>query len=110
MTALSGLPECLFNSGYSQLQVFSTIISKFYDIKICLALASKEEVDELANLDDNGGGILTIGEDEVTLDIPLMLTNLVSFFKDMKLKYNDGQGTCDIVTFLGADFGKNMQI
>jgi hypothetical protein len=28
----------------------------------------------------------------------------------MKLKYNDGQGTRDIVTFLGADFGKAMQI
>ena len=38
------------------------------------------------------------------------LTNRVSFFKDMKLKYNDGQGTRDIVMFLGADFGKNMQI
>ena len=33
-----------------------------------------------------------------------------SFFKDMKLKYNDGQGTRDIVTFLGADFGEAMQI
>ncbi len=64
----------------------------------------------MANLDDNGGGILTIGEDEVRLDIPIMLTNLVSFFKDMKLKYNDGQETCNIVAFLGADFGKNMQI
>jgi hypothetical protein len=39
-----------------------------------------------------------------------MLTNLVYFFKDMKLKYNDGQGTQDIVTFLGADFGEAMQI
>ncbi len=55
MTALSGLPECLFNSGYSQLQAFSTTISKFYDDKICWALASKEKVDELVNLDDNGG-------------------------------------------------------
>ncbi len=64
----------------------------------------------MANLDDNGDGILTIGEDEINLDIPIMLTNLVSFFKDMKLKYNDGQGTRDIMTFLGADFGKNIQI
>jgi hypothetical protein len=29
MPALSRLPECLFNSGYSQLQAFSTTISKF---------------------------------------------------------------------------------
>jgi hypothetical protein len=28
----------------------------------------------------------------------------------MKLKYNDGQGTRDIVTFLGADFGEVKQI
>ncbi len=110
MTALSGLPECLFNSGYSQLQAFSTTISKFYDDKICWALASKEKVDELANLDDNGGCILTIGEHEVTLDIPKLLTYFVFFFKNMKLKDNDGQGTRNIVTFLGADFGKNMQI
>ncbi len=107
---MSGLPECLFNSGYSQLEAFSTTISSFYDDKICWALASKEKVDELANLDDNSDSILTIGENEVTLDVPLALTNLVSFFKDMKLKYNDGQGTQDIVTFLGADFGKAMQI
>jgi hypothetical protein len=45
------------------------------------------------------------------LNIPEKLTNLVSLFKDMKLKYNDRQGTRGIVTFLGADFGKNtMQI
>ncbi len=44
------------------------------------------------------------------MDIPIMLTNLVSFFKDMHLKYNDGRGTQDIVTFLGADFDKDMQI
>ncbi len=44
------------------------------------------------------------------MDIFLTLTNLVSFFKDMKLKYNDCQGTQDIMTFLGADFGKAMQI
>jgi hypothetical protein len=111
ITASSGLPECLFNSGYSRLKAFSTILSSFYDDKICWALASKEKVDELANLDDNNGdNILTIGDNEVTLDMPVTLTNLISFFKDMKLKYNDGQGTRDILTFLGADFGEDMQI
>jgi hypothetical protein len=44
------------------------------------------------------------------MDIPVTLTNLVSFFKDMKLKYNNGQGIQDIVTFLGADFDEAMQI
>jgi hypothetical protein len=111
ITASSGLPECLFNSGYSRLEAFSTILSSFYDDKIRWALASKEKVDELANLDNKDGiNILTIGDNEVTLEMPVTLTNLVSFFKDMKLKYNDGQGTRDIVTFLGADFGEAMQL
>ena len=92
------------------MEAFSTILSNFYDDKIRWALASKEKVNELANLDNNGNNILTIGDNEVTLDIPVMLTNLVSFLKDMRLKYNDGQGTRDIVTFLGADFGEDMQI
>jgi hypothetical protein len=81
MTASSGLPKCLFNSGYSQLEAFSTTISCFYDDKVCWALASKEKVDELATLDDNGGAIVTIGEKEISMDIPLTITNLVSFFK-----------------------------
>jgi hypothetical protein len=75
-----------------------------------LALASKEKFVELAKLDDNGVAIITIRENEISMDIPLTLTNLVSFFKDMRLKYNDGRGTQDIVPFLGADFGKDMQI
>ncbi len=93
MTALSGLPKCHFNSGYSRLKAFSTTISRFYDNKICWALSSKEKVDELAMLSDNGGAIVTIKENEISMDIPLMLKNLVSFFKDMRLKYNDGRGT-----------------
>jgi hypothetical protein len=28
----------------------------------------------------------------------------------MKLRYNDGSGTQDIVTFLGSDFVKNMRL
>ena len=44
------------------------------------------------------------------MDILLTLTNLVSFIKNMCLKYNNGRGTQDIVTFLGADFVEDMQI
>ncbi len=91
MTASSGLPECLFNSGYSQLEAFSTTISCFYDDKKIWALASKEKMDELFMLDD-GGAIVLIGENEISMDIPLTLTNPVSFFKD-RLKYNNGGGT-----------------
>ncbi len=35
---------------------------------------------------------------------------MCSFFKDMCLKYNNGRGTQDIVTFLGDDFVEDMQI
>jgi hypothetical protein len=51
-----------------------------------------------------------ISDDEVSLDIPVTLTNLVSFFQGMRLRYNDGQGTRDIVTFLGANFIDGMQL
>ncbi len=51
-----------------------------------------------------------ISDDEVSLDVPETLTNLVSFFHGMRLRYNDGQGTQDIVTFLGADFIDGMQL
>jgi hypothetical protein len=53
ITASSGLPKCLFNSGYSRLEAFSTILSSFYDDKIRWALASKEKINELANKDEN---------------------------------------------------------
>jgi hypothetical protein len=74
------------------LEAFSTTISCFYNEKICWALASKEKIDEMAALND-GGAIVTNGENEISIDIPLMFTNLVSFFKDMCLKDNDGRGT-----------------
>jgi hypothetical protein len=81
MIALSGLLKCLFNSGYSQLEAFSTTISCYYNNKIFWERASKEKVDELAMLDDNIGAIVTIGENEISMAIQLTLTNLVSFFK-----------------------------
>jgi hypothetical protein len=56
------------------------------------------------------GAIVYAGEKEITIDIPVTLSNLISFFDGMKLKYNDGNGTRDIVTFIGADFVTDMQI
>jgi hypothetical protein len=40
------------------------------------------------------------------MDVPLTLMNLVAFLQGMKLRYNDGSGTQDIVTFLSSDFVK----
>jgi hypothetical protein len=44
------------------------------------------------------------------MDVPVTLTNLISFFDGMRLPYNDGNGTQDIVTFVGAGFADDMQI
>jgi len=115
-TASSGLPECLFSSGYSKLDVFSTMISKVYDDTVHWAFASKDKLRELAQLDsgssiiDDDGGVVYVHGDDITLDVLLTLTNLISFFTGMHLRYNDGKGTRDIVKFLGADFVDDMQI
>ncbi len=50
--------------------------------------------------DDNG----------IMMDVPLTLTNLISFFDGKQLGYNDGSGTKDVVKFIGADFVDDMQI
>ena len=70
---------------------------------------------ELAQLDDgkaiiseDGSALVYISDNKNSLDVPVTLTNLVSFFQGMRLGYNDGQGTQDIATFLGADFLDDM--
>ncbi len=65
---------------------------------------------ELAALDESAGLATVQGNGNVSIDIPVTLTNLVSFFQGMKLRYNDGLGTRDIVTFLRADFVEDMQL
>ena len=115
-TASSGLPECLFSSGYSKLNVFSTMMSRVYDDMINWAFASKDKLRDLAQIDEDSsivgdnGGIVYADNDGIPLDVPMTLTNLTSFFNGMHLRYNDGKGTRDIVKFLGADFVDDMQL
>ncbi len=115
-TASSGLPECLFSSGYLKLDVFSTMMSKVYDDTINWAFTSKEKLRDLAQIDggssivDDNGGIVYAYDDGILLDVPLTLMNLILFFTGMHLCYNDGRGTQDVVKLLGADFVDNMQI
>ena len=115
-TASSGLPECLFSSGYSKLNVFSTMMSRVYDDTINWAFASKDKLRDLAQIDEDSsivgdnGGIVYADNDGIPLDVPMTLTNLTSFFNGMHLRYNDGKGTRDIVKFLGADFVDDMQL
>jgi hypothetical protein len=49
-------------------------------------------------------------EDDTTYDFPRTLENMVAFLQGMKLRYNDGSGMQDIVTFLGTDFVENMHL
>ena len=107
MTHSSGLPECLFNSGYSQLKSFTTFLMPYYDDTVSWAYTAISKDKELAQsnngksiVSDDGSTLVYVSENEISLDIPMTLTNLVSFFQGMRLRYNDGQGTRDIVTFL----------
>jgi hypothetical protein len=46
----------------------------------------------------------------MSFDIPATIDNAVSFMQGMKLQYNDGNGTRDIITFLGIDYIDDMQL
>ncbi len=48
-------------------------------------------------------------EGGMSFDIPATIDNAVSFMRGMKLQYNDGNGTQDIITFLGIDYIDDMQ-
>ena len=87
-THSSGLPVCLFNSGYSQLKSFATFLVPYYDDTISWAYTSISKDKELAQSNDgksivseDGSALVYISDDEVSLDVPVTLTNLVSFFQ-----------------------------
>ena len=105
----SGLPECLFSSGYSCLETYSTLLSSYYDDGINWAFSSKTKDKAIADSNDDGGTIFING-DTVTLDIPMTVQNMSSFLQGMKLRYNDGNGMRDVVQFLGVDFIDGMQL
>jgi hypothetical protein len=115
-TALSGLPECLFSSGYLKFEAFSTMIANVYDDAISKTFALKGKIHPLAQLDDgdfivnDGGPIVYADDNGIMMDVSLALTNLISFFDGISLQYNDGIGTRDVMTFIGADFVDDMQM
>jgi hypothetical protein len=109
-TANLGLPECLFNSGYTRLSAFASHLAQFYNDKIHWAFSSKVKETDLAS-DDNGDVIVTIdSEGGVLFDLPVTVDDVTSFMRGMKLCYNNGNGVRDIVTFLGIDYIDNMQM
>jgi hypothetical protein len=80
------------------------------------AFASKDKLNDIADFDKNNdpiienGAIVYVTEKEISMDVPVTLTNFISFFDSVKLQYNDGNVMQDIVTFAGADFVDDMQI
>jgi hypothetical protein len=54
--------------------------------------------------------IIYADDNKVLKNAPLTLTNLILFFDGMRLCYNNGNRTQDVVTFAGADFVEDMQI
>ena len=108
-THASGLPECLFNSGYSRLEMYSTLMLSYYNDGINWAFLSTTKNKVIAKSDDEIG-IAIFDGNTVTLNIPVPIQNVSSFLQGMKLRYNDGNGTRDVVQFLGVDFVDGMQL
>jgi hypothetical protein len=90
-TAGSGLPECLFNTGFSKFQTYTTKVSRHYDDTVSWAFTSKNK----SNLSEG---------EAINLDVK----DAISFLKGMKLLFNDGSGNKALVTFLAVDFVGGM--
>jgi hypothetical protein len=61
--------------------------------------------------DDNGDIIVTVdSEGGVSFALPATVDNDVSFMRGMNFRYNDGNATCDIITFLDIDYVDDMQM
>jgi hypothetical protein len=69
-THSSGLPECLFNSGYSCLNTFKALLTRHYDDTINWAFNSAINNKDLA-ASNNGDAIAIVqGKDDTTYDFP----------------------------------------
>ncbi|MGL6008734.1 MAG: hypothetical protein ACRC1D_04685 [Culicoidibacterales bacterium] len=107
----SGLPELLFGSGYSKLEAFSTMITNVYNDTIKWAFASKNnQLDNGHSLIEDGDPLVNADDNGITTDTPPTPSNSTSFPHGVRLRYNDGKGIRDVVTFIGIDFVDNMQI
>ncbi len=105
----SGLPECLFNLGYSCLEAFTETLVPYYNDCVNWEYTSKVKKTNLA-ASDNGQNIVHLSNNKISIDVPATVENMSTFFKRLKLRYNDGNGTRDIITFIGVDFIDDMQL
>ena len=66
-----------------------------------IEFTSNDDGDVVDTLDSEGG---------MSFEMPASVNDVISFMKGMKLRYNDGNGIQDIVTFLGVDYVDDMQM
>jgi hypothetical protein len=61
--------------------------------------------------DDNGDAIVTVdSEGGVSFALSATVDNVLLFMRGMKLWYNDGNWTRDIIALLDIDYGDDMQM
>jgi hypothetical protein len=75
----SGLPECLFNSGYSRLEAFTATLAPYYNDCVNWAYTSKVKNKHLAASDD-GQMIVHLSDNEISIDVPATVENMSTFF------------------------------
>ncbi len=109
-TANPGLPECLFTLGYTRLSAFTSHLVPYYDDTAHWEFSSKVKDIKLST-SDNGDVVVTVdSEGGISFDMPVSIDNIFSFMEGMKLQYNDGNGTQDIVTVLGVYYIDDTQM
>ncbi len=84
-TADSGLLECFFTLGYSQLSAFTSHLAKYYNDTIHWEFSSKVKDNSLASLDNKDIIVTMDSEGGMSFDIPATIDNAVSFMQGMKL-------------------------
>ncbi len=84
-TAESGLPVCLFSSGYSRLSASTSHLSKYYNNTVHWAFSLKVKDMELASSDDGDIIVMLDSKGGISFDMLVSIDNVISFIKGMKL-------------------------
>ena len=82
------LPECLFNTGYSNFLSYATKLSKHYNDSLFWTITSKTNVNEVYEGD--------------LLDLSVEKT--IAFLEGMKLIPNEGSSIQSVIKFIGVEF------
>ena len=91
--ATSGLPECLFNTGYSNYVSYVSKVSNYYDDSMSWSFASEVEEGTVSE-----GGV-----------VDLTVERTISHIEGITLIYNDRSKSKSLVTYIDVDFVVGMQ-